>query len=143
MKSYKSLIRLTLRCQQYSFNGRPKFNCEVQTIRVIYIRADNFSGNNTMTLPRIALFLFVESLFIAGCNSTSGKAESSINSSENSIASKVIKYKTSNPNLEPTMTLGGVLEVRTTNGGPVVLQSQVEDQRKAKQRQDAESKASQ
>ena len=46
----------------------------------------------------------------------------------------VTTYRSSDPNLEPTLTLGK-FEIRTANGGPVILASEVERQRKAAEEQ--------
>lgn len=73
---------------------------------------------------------------VAGCQSDSVHSDRPETVSENrSIISRVVDYKTSDPNLEPTLNVGGFLDVRTTHGGPVVLQSQIEKQRNAAEQQ--------
>jgi hypothetical protein len=47
----------------------------------------------------------------------------------------VTEYRSGDPNLEPTLTLGKHFEIRTANGGPVVLGSEVERQKKAAEEQ--------
>jgi hypothetical protein len=78
-------------------------------------------------------------LFAAGCDHDSDRPK---NGDDHPIRiPHVTEYRSSDPNLEPTMTLGKHFEIRTANGGPVVLASEVERQRKAAEEQRREQQA--
>jgi hypothetical protein len=81
----------------------------------------------------VALFCALPGLLLTGCNSHSDQQETV--TEHRSIQSRVADYKSSDPNLPPTLTIGDYLEVRTKDGGPVVLQSQVDKQRRAAEQQ--------
>ena len=70
---------------------------------------------------------------LAGCGSHS--EQQGMVGEQRSIQSRVADYKSTDPNLPPTLTIGDYLEVRTKDGGPVVLQSQVDKQRRAAEQQ--------
>ena len=82
-------------------------------------------------LNRFKYFLPVLLLLTAGCRSNSERPAGEPVSDSSSNGIHVVDYATSDPRLEPTLRVGNMLEVRTTNGGPVVLRSQLEQQRKA------------
>ena len=69
-------------------------------------------------------------LLVAGCRSDAEQHSEPVAES----ASKkfhIVDYGTSDPALEPTLRLGGKVEVRTTSGAPVIIQSQQDQQRRA------------
>ncbi len=82
-------------------------------------------------LNRIAKLLPALLLLTAGCRSDSDRPAGEPVADSSSKGIHVVDYATSDPRLEPTLRVGNLLEVRTTNGAPVVLQSQLEQQRKA------------
>lgn len=87
-------------------------------------------------ITRLKFILRVVALAsIAGCQSNAERHASGPVAESNSHGIHVVKYVTDDPKLEPTMRVGGVLEVRTKDGGPVMLQSQVESQRRAAEQQ--------
>lgn len=96
-----------------------------------------------MNLRYYCLPLSAIVLTFAGCNSNSEHQSDEPVTAKRSIESRVVDYRTSDPRLEPTLKIGGYLEVRTTDGGPVVLQSQVDKQKRAAEQQRAENAAQQ
>ncbi len=77
----------------------------------------------------------------AGCQSSSERHASEPVAESDSHGVHVVDYVTSDPRLEPTLRVGGVLDVRTKDGGPVVLQSQIDAQRRAAEQQRRETDA--
>ena len=73
-----------------------------------------------------ALFL----LLAAGCRSDTEQQSEPV-AEHASKKFHVVDYGTSDPALEPTLRLGGKVEVRTAGGAPVIIQSQQEQQRRA------------
>ena len=94
-------------------------------------------------MPKFMKFTAIAPLLIciAGCNSNSERRPPEPVAESNSRGIHVVDYATSDPRLEPTMRVGGVLEVRTRDGGPVMLQSQVDKQRRAAEQQRNENGA--
>ena len=84
---------------------------------------------------QLAIVSSALTLLVSGCNSDSQRQQEPV--VQRSIQSRVVDYTTHDPKLEPTLNVGGFLEVRTREGGAVVLQSQVDKQRRAAEEQRA------
>ena len=99
-----------------------------------------------MTKPHEYVLAILTLASLAGCNSNSERQTSESKPGTNSKGYEIVNYGSSDPKLEPTLRLGGVLETRTTDGGPVIIQSQQDQQRRAaeqqRQQKDAETKTS-